>query len=180
MPTAPTDPDPGTPATNRARRRRFWRRLALGTALALGSCAGGVAGCIAWVLPEGQLAEGARAGGVGEALDEALRRGDAQPLADHLRRVPGTRVCFAREWTSLSGPPWQAYWRTYGLPNIVVPDAHWAITVLRAGAEPEFAVVLGQRLFLSGNLGCADAERLRLVLENRHGRPFALHMSDKP
>ena len=117
---------------------------------------------------------------MGKALDEALRRGDAQPLADHLRRVPGTRVCFAREYRSLSAPTWRAYWRTYGLPNLVVPDAHWAITALRAGAAPEFAVVLDQKLFLTGNLGCADAERLRLDLENRRGRPFALRVSAEP
>lgn len=176
-------PGPEAPTTDRPRRRRFWRRLALGAALALSSCAGGVAGCIAWVVPDRDLAEDARAGGVGEALDEALRRGDAEPLAEHPRRVPGTRVCFAWEYDSLSGPPWQAYWRTYGLPDLAVPDGHWAIVALRAGTAPEFAVVLGYRLILTGTLGrvdCIDAERLRLYLENRPGRPSLLRMSAEP
>lgn len=176
-PPLPSDPDAEAPTADRARRRRrFWRRLALGTALALGSCAGGVA----WVLPDGKLAEDARAGGVGEALDEALRRGDAEPLADYLRRVPGTRVCFAREYRSLSAPPWRAYWRTYGLPDLAVPDAHWAIAVLRSGMLPEFAVAPTQRLILGGDLGCAGAGRLRLNLENRPGRPSLLNMSAEP
>lgn len=206
LPAAPTYPDPEAPAAGRAGRRRFRRRLALGAALALGSCAGGVAGCAVWplhgkidgdagatavgealgragLLPVGDLASDARAGGVGEALDEALRRGDAEPLAEHPRRVPGTRVCFAWEYDSLSGPPWQAYWRTYGLPDLAVPDGHWAIVALRAGTAPEFAVVLGYRLILTGTLGrvdCIDAERLRLYLENRPGRPSLLRMSAEP
>ena len=207
MPAAPTYPDPNAPAAGRARRRRLWRRLALGTALALGSSAGGVAGCAVWLLngeiagdaraiavskaldealrwagllPEGELARDARAGGVGEALDEALRQGDAEPLGDYLRRVPGTRVCFVWQYDSLSGPPWRAYWRTYGLPNLAVPDGAWAIVALRAGRPPEFAVAPPQRLILSGNFGCADAERLRLRLDTYGRPPSVLRMSAEP
>ncbi len=58
---------------------------------------GSFAGCVAWVLPDGQLAEDARAGGVGEALDEALRRGEVEPLSAYVKREPGARVCFVRE-----------------------------------------------------------------------------------
>ena len=88
---------------------------------------------------------------------------------------------------SLSGPPWWAYGRTYGLPDLTVPDGDWAIAVLRAGQPPELAVVSTQRVIPTTDIGsgqssCADAERLRFRLdfEARAGWPSLLHVSDKP
>jgi len=137
---------------------------------------GSFAGCVAWVLPDGQLAGDARAGGVGEALDEALRLGDAEPLGAYAKRGPGARVCFVREWTSLSSPPW----RTYGLPDLVVPDGHWAVAVLRGGGPPDFAVVPTQRLILAKGPSCTDAARLRLFLGARPSRLPVLRASAGP
>lgn len=175
-----TNPDPDPRTAKRASRSRLWRRLAFGAVLALGSCAGGFAGCAAWWLPDGELAGDERSGGIGEALDEVLNQGSAEPLTVYVRRHPRTHVCFVWEYGSLSGRPWPTYWRTYGLPNLTVPDGDWAVTMARAGQPPEYAVMRGNRVILSGNLGCADADRLRLRLDYADDPPSVLRLSVEP
>lgn len=180
LPTAAEKLDPEAPEAGRAPRRRSWLRSALRAVLVLAACAGGLAGFVAWWLPDGELARNARSGGVGEAVDEVLRLGSAEPLAAHFRRHPGTHVCFVRQYGNLSGRPWPTHWRTWGLPNLSVPDGDWAIAVVRARRPPEWAVVSDERFFLlAGNLGCAAAERLRLDLEDRGGS-FVLRPSARP
>lgn len=141
---------------------------------------GSFAGCVAWVLPDAQFNGEARAGGVGEAQGEALRLGDAGPLSAYAKRDPGARVCFVREYGSLRHPPLWNYWRTYGLPNPQVPDAHWAVAVLSASRQPDFAVVRTQKLILAETPSCSAAGRLRLILESRSGRLPALSAFAEP